>query len=113
MEQPPEPHPVRLRRTPAGGNSRRRDASLRRNVSQSAQSRPERVLALLPEDILREPVQTPRDRPERLQRMGGAGDRRLHVQGRDQRRAGAAAEPHQGGREPPGQGAGAPGPAGG
>ena len=83
---------------------------MRRDVGEGAQGRPERLLAVLPAHLLREPVQAPRHRAEGLQRVGGAGHRRLHVQGRDQRGAGAAPELDQGGGEPPGAGAGAPGP---
>lgn len=104
MEQPPEPHPVRLRRPPPGGDPRRRDPGLRRDLGARPQGGAERLLALLPAHLLREPLQAPGDRPQGLQRLGGAGHSRFHVQGGDQRGAGAASEPDQGGGELAGTG---------
>jgi hypothetical protein len=110
MEQPSDAHPGGVRRPPPGRDSGRRDVGVRRDVGPRPQGGAQRLLALLPADILGEPLQAPGHRPEGLQRVGSASHRRLHVQGRNQRRTGTAPEPDQGRGEPAGARPRQPGP---
>lgn len=95
MEQPSKPHIVRVRCAPPGRNARRRHPGVCRDLGTGAQGCPQRLFPVLPAHLLRESLQTSRHRAERLSRLGSPSNRRLYVQGRDQRRSGTTTEPDQ------------------
>lgn len=90
LEQSPSAPAPLLRGAAARGDPSRRDPGVCGAPRPSAQSSAWRVQPALPANIQREPVQTSRDRVERLSRMGGASRGGLYVPWRSISSAGAA-----------------------